>query len=125
MGGLGGLLGHAGEIDIEKVEQDFEKILDDGEVIEKAFKVIRDLIVFTNRRLVLVDKQGVTGKKQEFHSIPYKSISHFSIETAGHFDRDAELKIYVSGVTKPFHKEFKKDKAIFDVQKSLASYVLR
>ena len=125
MGGLGGLLGHAGEIDIEKVEQDFEKILDDGEVIEKAFKVIRDLIVFTNRRLVLVDKQGVTGKKQEFHSIPYKSISHFSIETAGHFDRDAELKIYVSGVTKPFHKEFKTDKAIFDVQKSLASYVLR
>lgn len=125
MPSLGSLLGHAGEIDVKSIEKDFEQILCDSETIERAYKVIRDLIVFTNRRLIVVDKQGVTGKKQEFHSIPYRSISHFSVETKGHFDMDAELKIWVSGVTKPIEKEFKKDGVIFDIQKALAHYVLR
>ena len=86
---------------------------------------MRDLFVFTNRRLILVDRRGVTGKKTEYHSIPYKSISHFSVETTGHFDLDTELKIWISGGQSPFQRQFRKDNNIYDVQKALATYVLR
>src|SRR4051794_38452575 len=92
MGFLDGLMGNVSEVDIESVEKDLEMIITDHERVEKAYKLIRDLMVFTNSRLILIDKQGVTGKKIEFHSIPYKSITHFSVETAGTFDMDAELK---------------------------------
>ncbi len=67
----------------------------DDEKVEHAYKLIRDLIVFTNRRLILVDKQGVTGKKQNTILFLIKSITQYSIETAGHFDLDAELKIWI------------------------------
>ena len=55
--------------------------------------MIRDLFVFTNKRLILVDKQGLTGNKVEYHSLPYRTITHSRVETAGHFDLDAELKV--------------------------------
>lgn len=125
MGLFSGLLGNASEVDIQGLEKDFEEIVFPGEQIERAYKLIRDLMVFTNKRLILVDKQGVTGKKVEYHSIPYKSITHFSVETAGHFDLDAELKIWISGTHEPILKQFKKDKSISDVQKTLAAYVLK
>ncbi|MTI67224.1 MAG: PH domain-containing protein [Firmicutes bacterium] len=124
MGIFRGLMGHASEMDIEKIEKDFELILIEGEEVEKAYKVLRDLFVFTNKRLILLDKQGMTGKKSEYRSIPYRSITYFSVESAGHFDLDAELKIYVRGMNTPIQKEFKKDKNIYDVQKALANYVL-
>lgn len=125
MGILGGLMGHASEIDIKSIEKEFEQLLADGEHVEKAYKIIRDSFVFTNKRLILVDKQGVTGKKVEYHSIPYKSITHFSVETAGNFDLDAELKIWIVGTQEPIEKEFKNDKNIYDVQKDLATYILK
>jgi Bacterial PH domain len=119
------LFGAASEIDAQKLDDEFGQMLVDGEQIEKAYKLVRDLFVFTNRRLILVDRQGVTGKKTEYHSIPYKSISHFSVETTGHFDIDAELKIWLSGSQSPFQRQFRKDSNIYDVQKALATYVLR
>jgi len=87
--------------------------------------LIRDYFVFTNKRLVLVDKQGITGSKVEYHSLPYKNITHFSIETGGTFDLDAELKIWISGSATPFQKQFNKKLSIYDVQAVLASYVLK
>lgn len=125
LGILDGLMGNVSEVDISSVEKELEIIVTDNEKIEKAYKLIRDLIVFTNTRLILIDKQGVTGKKVEYHSIPYKSITHFSVETAGSFDLDAELKIWISSTANPVSKQFKKDKSIYDVQKALASYVAR
>jgi hypothetical protein len=74
---------------------------------------------------LLIDKQGVTGKKTEYHSIPYKNITHFSIETAGHLDLDSELKIWVKGGVEPIEKRFKSDSNIKSLQKTLATYVLR
>ena len=125
MGILSGIMGHASEVDIETIQKDFDQILAEGEKIEKAYKVIRDSFIFTNKRLILVDKQGVTGKKVEYHSIPYKNISHFSVEAAGNFDLDSELKIWIAGSPAPIEKEFKNDKNIYDVQKALATYILR
>ena len=124
MGILDGLLGNASEADIRGTEKDLQNILITNERVEQAYKVIRDLMVFTTKRLIIVDKQGVTGKKTDYHSIPYKTITHFSVETAGTFDLDAELNIWVSGSSAPISKEFRKDKNIYDVQKVLASYVL-
>lgn len=125
MGFLDGLMGNVSEVDVHDVEKELEVIVADHERVEKAYKLIRDLIVFTNNRLILIDKQGMTGKKIEYHSIPYKSITHFSVETAGTFDLDAELKIWISGTSQPVSKQFKKDKSIFDVQKALANYVAK
>ena len=124
MGLLDGLLGNASEIDVSKVGGDFEQVLAPGERVEKAYQLIRDLFVFTNKRLILVDKQGLTGKKIEYHSLPYRSITHFSVETAGHLDLDAELKIWISGSPVPIQKQFNKNLNIYDVQSVLAGYVL-
>ena len=125
MGFLDGILGNASEMDINDLKEELEEIIIAEEEIQSGYKVLRDYFVFTNKRLILVDKQGVTGKKVEYHSIPYKNIRHFSIESAGTFDRDAELKLWIAGVAAPVTKEFgKKSSNIFEVQKSLASHIL-
>ncbi len=91
----------------------------------RAYRIIRDLFVFTDKRLILIDKQGLTGKKAEYHSIPYKFISHFSVETSGTFDMDAEMKIYISGNMNPIQREFKRGTDIKGVQKTLAELILK
>jgi len=125
MGLFDGMLGNASKIDAGKIQQEFSQVLAPGEQVEHAYQLIRDYFVFTNKRLVLVDKQGMTGSKVEYHSIPYKSITHFSVETAGHFDLEAELKIWISGMPAPVQKQFNKKLSIYEVQAVLASYVLR
>jgi hypothetical protein len=125
MGLFDGMMGNASEIKSADAEKELKELLSDSEHVEHAYKLIRDLIVFTDRRLILVDKQGVTGKKMEYHSIPYKSISHFSIETAGTFDLEAELKIWLSGSGTPIQKNFNKQLNIYKVQSVLAEYVCR
>lgn len=123
MGWLSGLLGNAAEADVTEVEQDLEKILAPGESVERAFQLIRDLLIFTRTRLILVDKQGITAKKTEFHSIPYRAITHFSVETAGHFDLESELKIWITSYPEPMTRTFTRGGAILEVQKALATYV--
>lgn len=125
MGLLDGMLGNASKIDPAKIQQEFASLLAEGERVEHAYQLIRDYFVFTDKRLVLVDKQGLTGSKIEYHSIPYRSITHFSIETAGTFDLDAELKIWISSTAAPVQKRFNKKLSIYEVQAVLASYVLR
>lgn len=125
MGLLDGMLGNASKIDADKISDEFGKVLAPGEKVEHAYQLIRDYFVFTDKRLVLVDKQGLTGSKAEYHSIPYRSITHFSIETGGTLDLDAELKIWISGTPAPVLKQFNKRLSIYEVQAVLASYVLR
>lgn len=124
MGLLDGLLGNASENDAQEIQQDLAQVLAAGERVEKSYAVIRDLIVFTTKRLILVDKQGVTGKKREYLSIPYRSVERFSIETTGHFDLESELKIWVRGQAEPISKTFRSDKSILDVARALAEYAL-
>jgi hypothetical protein len=126
MGILTSLLGNAGIANPEELTKEFGNLLTEGESIEIGFKLIRDVFVFTNKRLIVVDKQGLTGKKIEYLSILYKAISRFSIETAGHFDLEAELKIWISGEEKPsVSKRFNKQVNIYDLQKVLANHVLK
>ena len=125
MGFLDGLMGNVSEVENSQVESELKDLLAASEKVEHAYKLIRDLIVFTNKRLLLIDKQGMSGKKVEYHSIPYRSIVHFSIETAGTFDLDAELKIWLSGSSVPIQKKFNKTLNIYKVQSVLAEYVMR
>ncbi len=122
---LQGIFGNSTEVDSKEVQADLNAILVEGEKVYRAFKIVRDLFIFTDKRLILIDKQGITGKKAEYHSIPYKSISHFSVETAGTFDLDAEMKIYISGNMNPYEREFKRGTDIKGVQKTLAEFILK
>lgn len=124
MGLFDGLMGNASEYSPEEVSQELEPILIEGESIEKAFKVLRDGFIFTNKRLIMIDKQGVTGSKTEYLSIPYKNISLFSRESAGLMDLDAELKIWISGSSQPIQKTFNKKTNINEVYAILSKYVL-
>lgn len=125
MGLFDGLMGNASEVNSGDIQKEYAHILASTEKVERAYKLIRDMFIFTNKRLILVDKQGMTGKKIEYHSIPYRAITHFSIETAGHFDLDAELKIWISGSQMPIEKQFNKSLNIYELQSVLAEYVLK
>ena len=125
MGLLSGLMGNASTVDSAELQKEYQHLLIEGELIELGFKLIRDMFIFTNKRLILVDKQGLTGCKLEYKSVTYKSISRFSIETSGTFDLDAELKIWVSGEQLPsIQKQFTKAVNVYDVQKVLATHIL-
>lgn len=125
MGLFDGLMGNASEVDPQAAQRDFAQLLAWGEQVQRAYQLIRDFFIFTDKRLILVDKQGITGNKVEYHSIPYRSITHFSIETAGHFDLDAELKIWISGNPVPIQKQFNSRINIYQLQAVLAAFVAR
>jgi hypothetical protein len=126
MGIFSALIGNAGTVSLEQLTKQYGQLLIDGEEIELGFKLIRDTFIFTTKRLILIDKQGLTGSKTEYKSISYKSISRFSIETAGTFDLDAELKIWVSSELQPsIKKQFNKSINVYEVQKVLAHHVLK
>ncbi|NOU48936.1 PH domain-containing protein [Pseudoalteromonas sp. JBTF-M23] len=124
MGLLSGILGNASEVDNEKLDKLLNDTLVEGEHIEKAYQVIRDMFVFSNKRLLLIDKQGVTGSKVEILSIPYSKITKFSKESAGHFDLDSELKIWVGSDPTPIAKEFKAGDNINEVYRIISTYAL-
>ncbi|MBF7075010.1 PH domain-containing protein [Glaciecola sp. MH2013] len=122
MGLLDGLLGNASEVDVASVNEELMPILASNENVVEAYKLIRDLLVFTNKRLLYIDKQGMTGKKVDYHSIPYRAITQLKVETAGHFDLDCDLKIWVSGQSEPIETKLKSDLAQ-QVQKTLADHM--
>jgi hypothetical protein len=122
---LHGMLGHASAVSLDKVKAEFAPLLVDGEELVSAYKLIRDLFVFTNKRLILVDKQGLTGSKTEYQTIPYTRIVRFSKESAGLLDLDAELKIWIQGQTEPLKKEFKKDDSVNEIYKLLSASILK
>ncbi len=124
MGLLSGIMGNASEIDLGALRKELEPILVPGEEIELAFQVIRDQFLFTNKRFVLIDRQGLTGKKVDYLSIPYRSITKFSLETAGRFDMDAELRIWVSSNPDPITKQLKKGTNVAAIQQALGAGVL-
>ncbi len=123
MGWFGQLLGHDTQVDGTAIEKELDQMLGEGETVKAAFRLIRDLMVFTDRRLILIDKQGITGRRREMQSIPYRSITHFTVTTTGHFDLDAEVQIFVFGRPDPISREFQNDQSIFAVQKALATFL--
>lgn len=126
MGLFSALLGNAGAVSQEELSKKYGQLLAEGETFELGFKLVRDTFIFTNKRLIMINIQGITGSKTEYLSISYKSISRFSVESSGTFDLDAELKIWISGEQQPsIRKQFNKSVNVFEVQRVLATFVLR
>ena len=95
----------------------------DGETVIGAYKSIRDGVVFTNKRIIAINVQGLTGKKQDYTSIPYSKISTYSLETAGFLDLDTELELYLSGVGK-VKFQFTQSTDVKEICKAISYYTL-
>ena len=119
-----GLLGNASKVDNNNLVNEFGWLLATSENFQIGFVLIRDLFIFTNMRLILIDKQGFSGKKMEIMSIPYTKISRFSIENAGTFDMDSELKMWIQGESLPISKSFRKDINIREIYRILSDYII-
>lgn len=125
MGLFNAILGNASEVSIEAITKEFEPIIVPGENIEKAFKLVRDMFIFTNKRLILVEKQLV-GSKTDYLSIPYGNVIKFSKESAGLLDLDAELKIWIKDEAEPIKKTFGKGSDnINEVYRILGQHILK
>lgn len=125
MGLFTGATKSSGSAETKKFYADYGQLLVDGEMIEAAFVVFRDVFLFTSKRLILVEIQGISGKQVEYLSIPYGRITKFSVQTGGSFDLNAELKLWVGSDTIPLEKKFSQEVSVYEVQKMLASHVLK
>ncbi len=122
MGLFNAILGNSSEENKEAIKAKYSKLFLEDEEVQFACKLIRDTWIFTNKRLIMIDVQGLTGSKKDFHSIPYRSISHFSVESAGTFDMDSEIKIWITSHDQPIVKEMKKGFDVMNFQQILAYY---
>jgi hypothetical protein len=100
-----------------------QPLLINGEGIISTYRGIRDYVIFTNKRIISVNVQGMTGKKKDFTSLPYAKISAFSVETAGHFDLDSELELWFSGLGK-VKFEFSGNSNIVEIGQIIGSFAL-
>lgn len=107
--------------------QAFEDIISplfvEGEQIIGTYQAIRDGVVFTNKRIIAINVQGVTGKKKDISSLPYSKIQAFSVETAGTIDLDSELELWFSGLGK-VKFEFTKNCNVSEIGKNIGRFVL-
>jgi hypothetical protein len=124
MGLFNALLGTNSKVSPEEIQKRFGHLIVEGERMEQAYRSIRDFFIFTNKRLILVDIQGISGKKAEYFCIPYRSISYYSVETSGTFEIDSELKIWVRGMNEPLKKEFRKDGDLQAIYQVLSRHVI-
>lgn len=110
-------------VDPRELASSVAPLIVQGEEVLACFKAVRDSVVFTNKRLIAINVQGMTGKKKDFTSLPYSKVQAFSIETAGTFDLDAELSLWFSGLGL-VRLEFKGRADIRQLSQMIAAYVL-
>ena len=99
------------------------QFLIEGETVLSAFRSMRDQLVFTSKRIIAANVQGLTGKKVDYTSIPYSKIQTFSVETSGALDRDCELEIYISSIGR-IHFEIRGAFDIVALNKAISQHVL-
>lgn len=95
----------------------------EGEKIIGTYQAIRDGVVFTNKRIMVINIQGITGKKKDCTSLPYSKIQAYSVETAGMLDLDSELELWFSGLGK-IKLEFASNANIAEICKIISAHVL-
>lgn len=118
-----GLLGGSrddGQASISRREHSlWGRLLAPGEQLQEICRIPRTTLLFTGRRLILVE-EALTGRKVEYVSVPYRSITHFAVEASAAFSSDADLRIWISGRTTPLEKTFRGDVDVYAVQAMLA-----
>ena len=100
-----------------------QPLLTDGEHVVSSYKGIRDGVVFTNKRIISINIQGVMGKKKDFTSMPYSKIQAYSVETSGNFFDDSELDLWFSSVGK-VRFEFTSNSNILEICKLISNFAL-
>lgn len=125
MGLFSVILNNGTELSLKLISLEFEQIFVDGELVEKAYRVDKDVWIFTNKRLFMVNKVGLRGSKVECLTLPYKDILRFSKETVGLFNKHGELRLWIRGAEKPLCKLFNKEVNINDVYQALSKYTLK
>lgn len=112
-------------IRVDAVKDEVNGLLIGGEEVVMAFQTVRDQLLFTNKRIIAVDVQGITGKRKSFSTMPYSKIQYFSIQTPGFGELipDSELFIMFSNTfTAKF--EFKGGVDIGKIGRMISEYVL-
>lgn len=107
----------------KNIPKDVTELLIPGEQIVGYYSSMRDYVVFTNKRLIACNVQGITGSKKDFTSLPYSKLQAFSIETAGTLDMDAELTLCYSGLGN-IKFDFSAGGEIKEIGQIISSYVL-
>lgn len=113
-------------VKLKKVDAAGEAVNDlliPGETVIGSYKAMRDSVTFTNKRVISVNVQGMTGKKKDYTSLPYSRIQAFSVETAGVLDLDSELELYFSGLGL-VKFEFSGNSDIVKIGQAIGSFVL-
>lgn len=111
------------QVDPNIIMKDIQPLLINGEQVISAYKAMRDYCVFTNKRVISVNVQGVTGAKKDFTSLPYSKVSAYSVETAGTIDLDSELEMYFSGLGK-VRFEFTGRSDIVQIGQLISTFIL-
>ena len=112
------------KVESSKFDSEMQDILIDDEKVIGCYQDVRDHVIFTNKRVIAVNVQGITGKKKDFTSLPYSKITAYSVETAGTFDLESELDLFYSGVGK-VRFEFTGSSDILEIGRIIAKYALR
>lgn len=104
------------------VPHDVQELLTNGEVAERAFRTVRDVVIFTNKQLIVKDVQGLTGSKVEIYSLPYSSVHMWSTENAGMLDFTSEVELWTRAGN--IKIQLKRDINIRTFERLLAEYIL-
>ncbi|MFS7398436.1 PH domain-containing protein [Carnobacterium maltaromaticum] len=108
---------------VNEIPPNIDQLLVIGEDIIGTYKGVRDYVTFTNKRVISINVQGITGKKKDYTSLPYSKIQVFSVETAGTLDLDSELELYFSGLGR-VKFEFTGRSNIVSIGKFISEFVL-
>ena len=122
MGLFGGKRGGS-DVSIAKAEKEVALHLLKGEQVRIAFRMLADLYVFTNWRLLLVDERDARGKVAEYVTVPYRAITSFSIETSGAFDVDSRLRLWIAGRPEPVERTLRKGANIQGIQYAISASI--
>ena len=111
-------------VDYDRYARLVDELLCQDEDPVAAFQTVRDGVIFTTKRIIAINIQGVTGMRRDFTSLPYNRIQAFSIETSGLFDLDCELELWFSGLGK-VRFEFSGNADAAGLSRLIANYALK
>lgn len=118
------MIGITLELDQKEMEERISRFLLDDEKVIKGYQIVRDVMIMTNKRIIIIDYLGLRGKKIEYQMIPYHKINRLYIETPGNLDTDYTLKIFISGSLEPVEKQIKSDVDIYELNRIIFSHIL-
>lgn len=118
------LFGEASEVDPDEIDG-LRRFLLDGEELERCFVSITTLFVFTEERLLIISKEGFTGRSVDVHTVPYSSIRDYTAGTPGRFESESELRLWLRGMTSPMRYKISESLDVEGLYRVLSEYVLR